>query len=168
VKRILCSAILLLVLPVSVSAGEWDVLPDRLEGGIAKQDMVKAYLSRLSHQAFDRRQEDYEKLKTEEQIQQRQKRLREFFFKHLGSLPEKTPLNARVVKVLQRDGYRIEKIIFESRPKFYVTANLYLPDSKTPVPGVLIGTGHTPESKASEMNQRICLLLVKNGIAAPL
>jgi len=166
VKRILCSAILLFLLPGSSLASEWDVLPDRLEGGAAKQDMMKAYLSRLSQQALDRRQEDYEKLKTEGQIQQRQKRLREFFFKQLGPPLEKTPLNARVVKVLQRDGYRIEKIIFESRPKFYVTANLYLPDSKSPVPGVLVSVGHIPKSKAAEMNQRICMLLAKNGIAA--
>src|SRR2546428_1878854 len=34
----------------------------------------------------------------------------------LGGFPERTPLNPRVVGTLERDGYRIEKIIFESQP----------------------------------------------------
>ncbi len=37
---------------------------------------------------------------------------------------KKTPLNAKVTGILDRDGYTVEKVIFESRPKFYVTAHL--------------------------------------------
>ncbi len=44
-----------------------------------------------------------------------------------GPEPERTPLNAKTTGVVKRDGYHIEKVIFESRPKFSVTANLYLP-----------------------------------------
>jgi len=46
----------------------------------------------------------------------------------LDPLPPRTALNARVVGVLQRKGYRIEKIVFESRPNFPVTCHLYIPD----------------------------------------
>ena len=46
----------------------------------------------------------------------------------LDPLPPRTPLNARVTGVLKRSGYRIEKIVFESRPNFPVTAHLYVPD----------------------------------------
>src|SRR6185295_18548997 len=35
-----------------------------------------------------------------------------------GSFPQKTPLNARITGVVERDSYRIEKVIFESRPGF--------------------------------------------------
>ncbi|MDP1590933.1 MAG: hypothetical protein Q8M07_24470, partial [Prosthecobacter sp.] len=52
-----------------------------------------------------------------------QERIRQCF----GPLPEKTPLNTKVTKTLERDGYRIENIVFESRPNFLVTGNLYLP-----------------------------------------
>lgn len=45
----------------------------------------------------------------------------------LDPLPERTPLSARTTGVLERDGYRIEKIVFESRPGFPVTAHLYIP-----------------------------------------
>src|SRR5580765_4126317 len=55
-----------------------------------------------------------------------------------GPFPEKTPLNARVAGKVERDAYVIEKIIFESRPNFLVTANLYVPKGvKTPRPGVI-------------------------------
>ena len=46
----------------------------------------------------------------------------------LDPLPPRTPLNARVTGGFERDGYRVENIVFESRPKLYVTGNLYLPD----------------------------------------
>ncbi|MEY4941392.1 MAG: hypothetical protein RIQ93_3127, partial [Verrucomicrobiota bacterium] len=54
-----------------------------------------------------------------------------------GPLPEKTPLNARVTGGVERDTYTIENVIFESRPNFPVTGNLYLPKNrKGPTPAV--------------------------------
>lgn len=41
--------------------------------------------------------------------------------------PERTPLKARIFGRLDRDGYTIEKVHFESVPGFYVTGNLYRP-----------------------------------------
>jgi dienelactone hydrolase len=46
----------------------------------------------------------------------------------LDPLPPRTPLNARVTGVIKRPGYRIEKIVFDSRPEFPVTAHLYIPE----------------------------------------
>src|SRR5687768_13301471 len=45
----------------------------------------------------------------------------------LFPLPEKTPLNANVSGRVERDGYSIEKVYFESIPGFYVAGNLYRP-----------------------------------------
>ena len=45
----------------------------------------------------------------------------------LGEFPPKTPLNPQVTGIIEKDNYIIEKLIFESRPQFYVTANLYVP-----------------------------------------
>src|SRR5690606_29389158 len=44
-----------------------------------------------------------------------------------GPMPAKTPLNQRTTATIDRDAYRIENVVFESRPGFLVTANLYLP-----------------------------------------
>ena len=52
----------------------------------------------------------------------------------LDPMPPKTPLNARVTGVIQRSGYHIDKVVFESRPRFYVTAHVYVPEPASPFP----------------------------------
>jgi len=60
----------------------------------------------------------------------------------LHPLPGPTPLNATVHGATQLDGYRIERVTFESRPGFVVTANVYLPDGPGPFPLVVSPIGH--------------------------
>ena len=88
----------------------------------------------------------------------------------VGHLPtEKTPLNAQVTGTITVPGenYKIEKVIYESRPGHHVTANLYLPTDVTgPVPGVLVPCGHSDNGKAYDSYQRASILLAKNGMAA--
>jgi len=61
----------------------------------------------------------------------------------LQPMPEKTPLGANVFGRLERPGYTIEKVYFESYPGFYVTGNLYRPSGKTgPFPAVVSPHGH--------------------------
>ncbi|HSL86404.1 MAG TPA: alpha/beta hydrolase family protein, partial [Bacteroidales bacterium] len=61
---------------------------------------------------------------------------------------ERPPLNVRVTGTIQRDGYRIEKLYYESLPGLYVPANLYIPDNiKEPVPAVIYVCGHSHTQK---------------------
>src|SRR5690606_15688437 len=105
--------------------------------------MLYDYLTHEAQAHFDARRAAAAALQTPEQIQHRQKELKARFVQSLGGFPEKTPLNARVVGKQQRDGYRIEKVIFESRPNHHVTAVLYLPEGDGPHPGVLVPCGHS-------------------------
>ena len=65
----------------------------------------------------------------------------------LWPLPERTPLEAKVTGVIEREeGFRVEKLHFQSRPRLYVTGNLYLPkDAKAgaKLPAVLYVCGHS-------------------------
>ncbi|MCE9561983.1 MAG: acetylxylan esterase [Planctomycetes bacterium] len=115
---------------------------------------------------FDARNAEVEKLKTPADIAARQTALKAKFIQAIGGFPEKTPLNAKVVGTLKRDGYRIEKVIYESQPEHHVTANLYIPEGKGPFPGVIMPIGHSSNGKAAEYMQRGALLLVKNGFVA--
>jgi hypothetical protein len=83
----------------------------------------------------------------------------------MGGLPEgRTPLNLRKTGMIDRGDYRIEKIVYESLPNFYVTANLYVPQTGTPpYPAVLQPVGHSPAAKARAFYQNLGLGLVKNG-----
>jgi dienelactone hydrolase len=67
----------------------------------------------------------------------------------LDPMPPRTPLNARVTGVLQRKGYRIEKIVFESRPNFPVTGHLYVPEGAAGrgLPVIVNPHGHWPWKK---------------------
>ncbi|HZU25969.1 MAG TPA: acetylxylan esterase [Bryobacteraceae bacterium] len=104
---------------------------------------------------------------TPEALAARRQFVREHILEAIGGLPQRTPLNARTVATLQRDGYRIEKIIFESQPKFYVTANLYLPASgHAPYPAVLYPLGHELGGKANETWQQMLVTLARRGYVA--
>jgi len=89
-----------------------------------------------------------------------QTRIRQCF----GPVPDKTPLNARTTRVIERDAYRIENVVFESRPGYFVTANLYIPkDRKPPMPGVVGTCGHSLNGKASEAYQSFAQGLARMG-----
>jgi len=81
-----------------------------------------------------------------------------------GSEPERTPLNPQITGVVERDDYKIENLIFESRPGFPVTANLYIPKGRPfPLPGVVGTCGHSRNGKAAEAYQSFAQGLVKQG-----
>lgn len=141
------------------------VLPNQVDE-IAPKEMLHAYLMQRGQQAFARRRAEYAKLKTPEQLAAYQERMRQFFLAQLGELPERTPLEAQTVAREERDGYRIEKVIFQSQPRHYVTAILYLPNAKPPYPGVLVPCGHSSNGKARDLYQRMPILLAKTGMAA--
>lgn len=132
-------------------------------------DMMNHYLRRQAQERFEKWKAEYEQRTTPEQIAEYQKRLRSKFLEAIGELPQRTPLNPRVTGVVQRKGYKVEKVIFESQPKHYVSAALFLPDSqehKAPYPGVLVPCGHSQNAKAYESYQTMGALLALNGMAA--
>ena len=163
IRTLLCVACLVAFLPVAM-ADDYRVLPDEMED-TTPQQMMHDYLMGLAYQAFDRRTAAYEELETPEQLAAHQKRMRQFFVDQLGGFFDRTPLNPRIVGRVDRDGYRIEKVIFQSQPRHYVTALMYLPDAEPPYPGVLFPCGHSANGKASEAYQLACALLATNGMA---
>ncbi len=95
----------------------------------------------------------------------RQRQLLRDFRRIIGELPrQKNALNARTAGVIECDGYKIEKVVYESRPNHHVTANLYLPTKgKGPFPGVAVACGHSANGKAYESYQKACALFALNG-----
>ena len=89
-----------------------------------------------------------------------QQRIRQCF----APFPSKTPLNPRVTKVVERDAYTIQNLIFESRPGFLVTSNLYIPKGrKFPLPGVVGTCGHSANGKAAGAYQSFAQGLARQG-----
>lgn len=154
---------LVALLTSGLFADDLTVLTPELAGGPPRQ-MLTRHLKRLAVEALERRKTAYEQLKTVEESVAWQQRLRKEFVEHLGGFPERTPLNSRVVGMLEGDRYRMEKIIFESQPRHFVTAVLYLPTvAELPFPVVVMPCGHTSTGKTE--NQLAGVFLAQNGVA---
>jgi dienelactone hydrolase len=113
----------------------------------------------------ERRRATFAAVRTESDARRLQAQLRRALLDVIGGLPsEKTPLNARVLGEVPRDGYRILKVVFESLPGVHVPALLYLPDAPAgPKPAVLVPCGHSPLGKAFANYQEISARLAKRG-----
>ena len=126
--------------------------------------MVDDYLTQIAKQYWARRSHEIAAIQTPEQARARQAYIRSTFMKLIGGFPEKTPLSPRITGTFNRDGYRVDKLIFESRPGFFVTADLYVPTAgRAPYPAVLGVAGHSDTSKASGIYQRGWIALAKRG-----
>jgi len=160
------AVVIVLILPAqaeTTAERTYNVLEN---GGLqsGSEEMLFNYLLRAVRACDERRQHEVAELTTAQDWVAWGKRARAEFHRAIGPFPERTPLNARTVGTLERDGYRIEKIIFESRPDFLVTANLYIPTGGAgPYPPVLSPCGHTDNGKAGEMYQRAYISLAKLG-----
>ncbi len=146
----LAAALAVPVLPPAERFATWTALYNRLFDLDAAAD--EAWLELATRADFDGRRRE----------------LRERMVARLGGFPERTPLKPRVTGRVRRQGYSVEKILFESRPGAYVTGNLYLPESaafRPPYPAAIELCGHTRLGKNHPDYQRVAVLLAKNGVA---
>jgi dienelactone hydrolase len=113
---------------------------------------------------YELRDKEIANLKTKGEWLKRQDRVRAALLEIFGPFPEKTPLNPRITGVLKKDGYRIEKLIYESLPGFFVTGCLFIPETvRGPSPAILNVVGHNQEAFRNELYQIVYLNLVKKG-----
>lgn len=130
------------------------------------RDQLKRHIYGRSEQAFAAGDAARDAIRTSRQLAQRQQAVRRFFINCLGGLPTgNTKLNARTVGTVRGRGFRIEKVIFESRPKHFVTANLYLPEkTRCRTGAVLFLCGHYEQAKHVPEYQAVCQMLVRTGL----
>ena len=103
---------------------------------------LERYLVRVARDSRERRKRIIGAISTRQQVLDRHKAVVQELWIMLGGPLERGPLNPRVTGVVERAGYRIEKLTFESRPRLYVTANLYLPAGGGRRPAILGPLGH--------------------------
>lgn len=122
------------------------------------------HLISQAFQCLKKRAEKIAMIRTPEQWCKRQREVCQMLLKVIGPFPKKTSLNSKVVGIIEKKGYRIEKLIYESMPNFYVTACLFLPDNlKGKTPAVLYPCGHTDIGFRVLEYQTVILNLVKKG-----
>ena len=124
------------------------------------------YLLRKAESYIARETAQKETIHNTTAFEARRSVLQRTFLEAIGGLPaERTPLNAKVTGSIDFENATIQKVVFESLPKMYVTANLYIPkDLSGPTPAVLMTCGHSDNGKAAVAYQQVALDLVANGM----
>jgi dienelactone hydrolase len=123
------------------------------------------HLTKQAEDLYDIRDNEIAKLKTRSDWQKRQQLVKDKLKQIIGVFPKKEALNPEITGVIQKDGYRIEKIIFEPVPGYYETGCLYIPDKlKGKAPAILNVFGHDQPAFREEYYQVIITNLVKKGM----
>ena len=175
---ILSLAILLTNTPVIAQnkpdeSDELDVI--HLQGGggrgnswIQFNDAPNSLYHYLAGQAYDllaQRSREIARLSSLSDWQQRQKWIRKTLLDIVGPFPEKTPLNAKITRIVDKDSFRVEHIVYESQPGFYVTSSMFIPGGlkkKSKLPVVIYCSGHSGDGYHGSYQQMI-LNLVRKG-----
>jgi cephalosporin-C deacetylase-like acetyl esterase len=126
--------------------------------------MVNARLGHDARDLFEQRDDAVARLDSATRIAERQRFIRERFVEALGGFPDRTPLRPRITRTLERDEYRVEMLVYESLPGFFVTANVYVPtQGRPPYPAVLGVAGHAANGKTSATYQRAWVSMARRG-----
>jgi len=129
------------------------------------QDPLLRWMDQIAQQQLDGRDRGITEIHTVTDAESRKRLVHEKLFEILGGLPDYNgPLNVRITGRVQSENYVIEKVIFESAPGFFVTANLYRPNRPGRFPAVLLQSGHTQEGKPEP--QRVAVNLALKGFVA--
>jgi len=164
IVRIIITCIVSLVIMVPVKAQDdvdlfqyWQYYSD-------SENSLYKYFCSVAFEQLETREREISKLKTKTDWVERQSLVRKKLTEIMGPFPEKTPLNVRITGILQKEGYRIEKIIYESQPGYYVTSALFIPDNlESKAPAILNPIGHSPASFRRDGYQHTIINLVKKG-----
>ena len=122
------------------------------------------YYSAQAFRFLDKRETEISKLSTKADWQKRQKKVKDTLMRIVGPFPEKTPLNPKITGIVKKKNYSVEKIIFESQPKFYVTAAMFIPNNlERKAPAIIFTSGHSIEAFRWPDYQKVILNLVEKG-----
>ena len=128
------------------------------------ENSLYKYFCSTGLQQLQERKAVIDKLQTKEEWKKRQADVRKKLLDIIGPFPDKTPLNVRVTGTIQKEGFRVEKLIYESMPGYYVTAALFIPDNlKAKAPAILNPIGHSTQSFRRDIYQHTIINLVKKG-----
>ncbi len=122
------------------------------------------HLNAQAQALLNQRGETVSRLEDKQDWQERQEYIRNTLSELVGPFPEKTSLNDKVVRIIEKENFRIEHIVFESRPGFFVTSSLFIPNKlERKAPAILLCSGHAAEAYRSSIYLHEILNYVNKG-----
>jgi cephalosporin-C deacetylase-like acetyl esterase len=127
------------------------VTPEQAAQQEARQALVR-YLDDIADARLAERQKAVALIRTREAAEKRKVVVREKILRLIGGLPKaKGPVAVKEFGESSGDGFRVEKLAYESQPGFWVTANVYVPTgSAGKYPAVLLSPGHEATGKIGQ------------------
>ena len=118
------------------------------------RQQLNAWLNQLGFAQLEARAQAIAAIHTRDQAERRKILARQQILRLIGGLPERRgPVPVRQFGSVPGDGFRVEKIAYESLPGYFVTANVYVPASGAgPFPAVLLTPGHEAFGKFGQYN----------------
>lgn len=154
---------MMISIPVSVRAQDVPLFSYWKYYSDAENSLYKTHCDQ-AFQFLEERKARVDTLTTKDQWLQRKNLIREKMQEIIRIFPEKTPLNPQVTGVIPRDGYLIEKLVYESQPGYFVTGAIYIPEGLTAkAPAIFYACGHSVDGFRSRIYQHIIINLVKKG-----
>ena len=110
------------------------------------------YLDGIARKQLDPRQQAIARIQSRSDAEQRRDMVRRKIVDLIGGLPETTgPVAVQSFGAITGEGFRIEKLAYESLPGFWVTANVYVPTNREgPFPAVVLTPGHEASGKTGQ------------------
>lgn len=170
-KKVICSLLCAALIQSLFSQMKIEKIPDLIPlkdsyllSGKLDSSQYYYFLNGILKNQFDARRDELAKeLRSRESLLLHLDKIKNDYQELLGPIPRKTPLNPVITGTIGKNGYKIEKVAFESRPFHHITALLYIPAGKGPFPGILHIPGHSATSKGRDYYQRIGRNFALNG-----
>ena len=127
-------------------------------------DMLHRYYLK-KYQALDRkRAARLAEVRSREDAEKYIAEIREKLKRIFGPMTPVKPIRPQITGRLSTEKLQIDKVLFQSRPGYYVTALFYRPKTfRGKLPGVLFLCGHSEEGKHSNTYQRVPQSLALRG-----
>lgn len=144
---------------------EYDVIRNHWIGFTDAPNALYHHFAQQAYTLLDKHTAAIKDIHSLQDWQNRQQYIRQSLQDMVGPFPQRTALNAKTVRTINKEGYRIEHVIYESQPGFFVTASLYIPSAqkKNKLPAIIYCSGHAAEGYRSVVYQHVILNLVKKG-----
>lgn len=111
-------------------------------GADAQAELLR-WMDDAAQKQLDKRAETIARIHTKEDAEKRQAFVRAKVLELIGGIPDYSgPLHAVTTGHINQPGFIIDRILFQSWPGLFVTANLYRPDKPGRFPAVLLPLGH--------------------------
>jgi len=124
-----------------------------------------AYLDNIAKQELEERRIEISKLQNASDVRARQSFVERALYREIGEFPKRTALHATITGTIEHPDYSVQKLVYQSLPGFYVTADVYVPKNQPkPFPAVMGVAGHSPDGKAYANYQTVWVSLARRGI----